>query len=42
MTEASAANALEPDNAMRYDYSESNMEGPPNIPRRAANTIAYE
>jgi len=42
VTEASTANALEPDNAMRYDYSESNMEGQPNIPRRAANTIAYE
>jgi len=42
VTEASTANALELDNAMRYDYSESNMEGRPNIPRRAANTIAYE
>ena len=42
MTEASAANELEPDNAMRYDYSESNMEGRPNIPRRAANTIAHK
>ena len=42
MTEASAANELEPDNAMRYDYSESNVEGRPNIPCRAAKTIGYE